>query len=147
MLQNLCEFSTDYLSLLRSFKEPPNLLAAERIIQFPFAQSAMEEKTEEELVKIAEKRKEQGRKLQEMAAKSRQEKVRCSVPLSFPSRTHNLQLAKKEDDLQHLTSLREGKSSNKKGWTVSSITKFPCKLSMLLSRTRCKQKGLMTMKH
>jgi actin-related protein 5 len=75
MLQNFCEFSTDYLSHLRSLKDPSNILAAERIIQFPFAQSVTEEKTEEELAKIAEKRKEQGRKLQEMAAKSRQEKV------------------------------------------------------------------------
>lgn len=34
-----------------------------------------EDKTEEELTRIAEKRKEQGKKLQEMAAKSRVEKV------------------------------------------------------------------------
>ena len=34
-----------------------------------------EDKTEEELTRISEKRKEQGRKLQEIAAKSRVEKV------------------------------------------------------------------------
>ena len=34
-----------------------------------------EEKTEEELARIAERRREQGRKLQEIAAKSRLEKV------------------------------------------------------------------------
>ena len=35
----------------------------------------MEEKTPEELARIAEKRKEQGKKLQEMAAEKRREKV------------------------------------------------------------------------
>lgn len=35
----------------------------------------VEEKTEEELARIAEKRKEQGKKLQEMAAEKRREKV------------------------------------------------------------------------
>ena len=45
-------------------------------MQFPFTLPVTEEKTEEELAKMAEKRKEQGKKLQEMAAKMRVEKVR-----------------------------------------------------------------------
>jgi hypothetical protein len=45
-------------------------------VQFPFTLPAVEEKTEEELARIAEKRKEQGKKLQEMAAEKRREKVR-----------------------------------------------------------------------
>jgi len=46
-------------------------------VQFPFVLPVVEEKTEEELARIAEKRKEQGKKLQEMAAEKRREKVRC----------------------------------------------------------------------
>ena len=88
MLQNFCEFAPDYMALLRTLKEPSNLRAAERIIQFPFAQPIFEEKTEEELARLAEKRKEQGRKLQEIAAKARQEKVclivmRLRIPLTL----------------------------------------------------------------
>lgn len=49
--------------------------ASARIIQFPFTVQVAEEKTEEELARIAERKKEQGRKLQELAAKSRLEKV------------------------------------------------------------------------
>jgi actin-related protein 5 len=75
MLHNFCSFATDYPVVLRSLKIPANMRAAERIIQFPFAIPVVEEKTEEELVRIAEKRKEQGKKLQELAAKSRMEKV------------------------------------------------------------------------
>jgi actin-related protein 5 len=75
MLQNHCEFTSDFPSLLRDLRDPIKLKESERIIQFPFAAPVQEEKTEEELAKIAERRKEQGRKLQEMAAKSRMEKV------------------------------------------------------------------------
>ena len=79
MLHNFCDFATDYQILLRTLKDPLQLRAYEKIIQFPFAVPITEEKTEEELARIAEKRKEQGRKLQELAAKSRMEKVRPSV--------------------------------------------------------------------
>jgi actin-related protein 5 len=49
--------------------------ASEVIVQFPFVVPVAEEKTEEELTKIAERKKEQGKKLQEMAANKRMEKV------------------------------------------------------------------------
>lgn len=75
MLHNFCEFAEDYPATLRSLKTPANLRASERVIQFPFALPIVEEKTEEELARIAEKRKEQGKKLQELAAKNRMEKV------------------------------------------------------------------------
>lgn len=50
--------------------------AHEKIIQFPFAAAVEIEKTEEELARAAEKRRAQGKKLQEMAATKRAEKVR-----------------------------------------------------------------------
>lgn len=75
MLQTFCEFSPDYPSNLRNMKDPLNIRLSERIIQFPFAQPIIDDKTEEEVARLAEKRKEQGRKLQEIAARSRQEKV------------------------------------------------------------------------
>ncbi|KIJ60088.1 hypothetical protein HYDPIDRAFT_139575 [Hydnomerulius pinastri MD-312] len=100
MLYNFCEFATDYPSTLRSLKVPANLRACERIVQFPFALPVVEEKTEEELARIAEKRREQGKKLQEMAAKNRMEK-----------------LVQKETDLQYLLNLKDGRGDNKREWT------------------------------
>ncbi|KAH7926202.1 actin-like ATPase domain-containing protein [Leucogyrophana mollusca] len=100
MLHNFCEIAPDYPSVLRALKDPLKLRAAERIIQFPFALPVVEEKTEEELARIAEKRKEQGKKLQEMAAKNRMEK-----------------LLQKETDLQYLVNLKEGRGENKREWT------------------------------
>lgn len=59
-------------------KDPLNLKSKEIIVQFPFAAPTTEEKTEEELARIAERRREQGKKLQEIAAKARLEKVRLA---------------------------------------------------------------------
>ncbi|KAI0641198.1 actin-like protein Arp5p [Trametes meyenii] len=97
MLQNFCEFATDYTALLRRLKDPLQMRGADRIIQFPYTLPATEEKTEEELARIAERRKEQGRKLQELAAKSRMEK-----------------LLQKENDLAHLLSVRERREEETK---------------------------------
>ncbi|KAJ7223237.1 chromatin remodeling complex subunit [Mycena pura] len=97
MLHTFCEFAPDYLALLRSLTSLPNLRAADRIVQFPFALHMQEEKTPEELERIAERRREQGRKLQEMAAKMRTEK-----------------LLQKEKDLQYLFNLREAKADDRK---------------------------------
>ncbi|KAH9891307.1 actin-like protein Arp5p [Cubamyces lactineus] len=97
MLQNFCEFATDYTALLRQLKDPLQMRAADRIIQFPYTLPVTEEKTEEELARIAERKKEQGRKLQELAAKSRMEK-----------------LLQKENDLAHLLSVRERREEETK---------------------------------
>ncbi|KAI0770954.1 actin-like protein Arp5p [Trametes elegans] len=97
MLQNFCEFATDYTALLRRLKDPLEMRAADRIIQFPYTLPVTEEKTEEELAKIAERKREQGRKLQELAAKSRMEK-----------------LLQKETDLTHLLSVRERRDEETK---------------------------------
>jgi len=67
--------SPDYAALLRSLRDPLQLRAVERIVQFPFVLPATDERTEEEIARTAEKRREQGKKLQEMAAKSRLDKV------------------------------------------------------------------------
>jgi actin-related protein 5 len=103
MLHNFCEFAPDYLALLRSLASPQALREVDRIVQFPFALQVQEEKTPEELERIAERRREQGRKLQEMAAKMRTEK-----------------LLQKETDLQYLVNLRDGKADDtKREWMVS----------------------------
>jgi len=68
--------SLDYPALLWWLRDPLQLRAVERIIQFPFVLPAVDKCTEEEITWAAEKRWEQGKKLQEMAAKARLEKVR-----------------------------------------------------------------------
>ena len=75
MLHTFCEMSPDYTALLRRLRDPLQLRSIERIIQFPYILPAVDERTEEEITRAAEKRREQGKKLQELAAKARIEKV------------------------------------------------------------------------
>ncbi|KAI9436991.1 chromatin remodeling complex subunit [Lactarius indigo] len=97
MLHTFCEMSPDYTALLRRLRDPLQLRAVERIVQFPFVLPVVDERTEEELARAAEKRREQGKKLQEMAAKARIEK-----------------LVQKESDLQYLTNLKERRAEETK---------------------------------
>ena len=109
MLQTFCEFSNDYPSLLRSLSDSTTLSRSGKIIQFPFSQSAVDEKTEEEQARLAERRKEQGKRLQEIAAKARMEKVSTSCLI----RDHVqrlLQLEAREKDLREMLELRDRKA-------------------------------------
>ncbi|EJD55697.1 actin-like ATPase domain-containing protein [Auricularia subglabra TFB-10046 SS5] len=97
MMHNFCEFAPDYRELIRSLDDPKAIREADRIVQMPYAATTEPEKTEEELARAAEKRRETGRRLQEQLAKKRAE-----------------QLAQKEDDLQRLLELKEKKATVKK---------------------------------
>ncbi|KAL1741955.1 hypothetical protein HDZ31DRAFT_44313 [Schizophyllum fasciatum] len=92
MLQNFCEFATDYKAQMRLLRDPARLREVDRVIQYPFTPPAWEEKTEEELARAAERRKEQGKRLQEIAAKNRLDRA-----------------AKKEEELQKLIDLRDSR--------------------------------------
>lgn len=83
ILHSFCEMSPDYPALLRRLRDPLQLRAVERIIQFPFVLPAADERTEEEIARAADKRREQGKKLQEMAAKARLDKVQSLDVLLF----------------------------------------------------------------
>ncbi|KAF9430369.1 Nuclear actin-protein involved in chromatin remodeling [Podila epigama] len=87
----------DYLKELASYEDPEVFKTKDRVIQFPFVAPVVEEKTEEEQARLAAKRKEQGRRLQEQAAKARLEK-----------------LIQREQDLEQYTALKESKSTLKK---------------------------------
>jgi len=146
MLQNLCEFSTDYQASLRILQDPLKLREVGRIVQFPFALPALEEKTEEELVKVAERRKEQGRKLQELAAKTRMEKVCyiCAL-IRIPAHTQ-VQLVQKENDLHYLLDLREGRGQEgRKEWMARRKLSW-CFVYSQQCRTSYGKKDLMMMR-
>ncbi|EON96616.1 putative chromatin remodeling complex subunit protein [Phaeoacremonium minimum UCRPA7] len=75
MLQDHCYLSKDYDAELRGYLDWTGLEDRERIIQYPFTEEVIVQKTEEELAKIAERKKESGRRLQEQAAKMRLERL------------------------------------------------------------------------
>jgi actin-related protein 5 len=124
-----------YEEFIGSVSKPSRLSAEDRVIQFPYTVDAKEEKTEEELEQIAERKREAGRRLQEQAQRTRLEK-----------------LVQKENDLRYYEELKEWKSKEKKadflkrleGEGFSSENELDStmkKLQDTLKRARAKELG------
>src|SRR6201996_8145844 len=75
LVRDHCYISSEYERELRTYLEWTGLEDRDRIVQHPFTEQVIAQKTEEELARAAEKRKESGRRLQEQAAKMRLEKL------------------------------------------------------------------------
>lgn len=75
MVRDFCYVSQDYTQESAGFLEWTGLEDRERIIQYPYTEEVVVQKTEEELARIAERKKESGRRLQEQAAKMRLERL------------------------------------------------------------------------
>jgi len=74
-LKDFCYLSEDYDEEIQTYLDWTGLEDRERIIQYPYTEEVVVQKTEEELAKIAERKKESGRRLQEQAAKMRLERL------------------------------------------------------------------------
>jgi actin-related protein 5 len=71
--------SPDYAADMARLQHPTAVADLDRVIQAPYSiKTAAEEKTEEEVAELAERRRQQMRNMQELAAKQRAEKVRRS---------------------------------------------------------------------
>lgn len=90
LIRDHCYISTDYQNELRGYLDWSGLEDRDHIIQYPFTEQIVIEKSEEDLAKIAERKREGGRRLQEQAAKMRLEK-----------------LIKKENDLEYYKGLQQ----------------------------------------
>ncbi|KAN0106204.1 actin-like ATPase domain containing protein [Hyaloscypha variabilis] len=75
MIRDHCYLSKDYDQELSTYLDWTGLEDRDHVIQFPYTEEIIVQKSEEELARIAEKRKESGRRLQEQAAKMRLEKL------------------------------------------------------------------------
>ena len=75
MVRQHCYVSNDFDNEMRHYLDWTGLEERDRLIQYPFSEPVVVEKTEDELARIAEKKREGGRRLQEQAAKMRLEKL------------------------------------------------------------------------
>ncbi|KAI1007092.1 Actin-like protein [Podosphaera aphanis] len=75
MFREHCYLSKDYDHELANYLDWKNLEEHNRVIQFPYTEEVVIQKSQEELDRIAEKRKDSGRRLQEQAAEIRLEKL------------------------------------------------------------------------
>lgn len=89
MIRDHCYLSKDYENEIRGYLDWTGLEDRDVVIQYPYTEEVIVQKTEEELARIAERKKESGRRLQEQAAKMRLEK-----------------LMKKEQDLEYYKDLQ-----------------------------------------
>ncbi|KAI8635289.1 putative chromatin remodeling complex subunit [Xylariaceae sp. FL1651] len=98
MLRDHCYVSKAYDDEIRSYLDWTGLEDRDIVIQYPFTEEIIIQKSEEELARVAERKKESGRRLQEQAAKMRLEK-----------------LMRKEQELEYYKKLAEKlKDANKK---------------------------------
>ncbi|KYK59477.1 Actin-related protein, ARP5 class [Drechmeria coniospora] len=89
MIRDHFYVSKDYDNEIRTYLDWTGLEDRDVVIQYPYTEEIIVQKTEEELARIAERKKESGRRLQEQAAKMRLEK-----------------LMKKEQDLEYYKQLQ-----------------------------------------
>lgn len=89
MIRDHCYVSQDFDNELNGYLDWTGLEDRDIVIQYPYTEEIIVQKSEEELAKIAERKKESGRRLQAQAAKMRLEK-----------------LIKKEQDLEYYKNLQ-----------------------------------------
>lgn len=75
MVRDHCYLSKDYDQELSKYLDWTGLEDRDHVIQYPFTEEIIIQKSEEELAKIAERKKESGRRLQEQAAKMRLDRL------------------------------------------------------------------------
>lgn len=75
MIRDHFYVSSDYDEEIRGYLDWTGLEDRDVVIQYPYTEEVIVQKTEEELARIAERKKESGRRLQEQAAKMRLEKL------------------------------------------------------------------------
>ncbi|KAL8661944.1 MAG: hypothetical protein Q9202_005145 [Teloschistes flavicans] len=75
MAREHCYISQDFDREMSTFLDWSGLEERDHIVQYPFTEQVIVEKSEEELARIAERKREGGRRLQEQAAKMRLEKL------------------------------------------------------------------------
>lgn len=75
MVREHCFVSQNFDQEMMGFLDWTGLESRDRVVQYPFTEHVVIEKSEEELARIAERKREGGRRLQEQAAKVRLEKL------------------------------------------------------------------------
>ena len=75
MVREHCYVSQTYDAEMKTYLDWSGLEERDHIVQYPYTEHTVIEKTEEELARIAERKRESGRRLQEQAAKMRLEKL------------------------------------------------------------------------
>ncbi|KAL2755175.1 hypothetical protein ACRALDRAFT_1043844 [Sodiomyces alcalophilus JCM 7366] len=125
MLRDYCYLSADYDNELRGYLDWTGLEDRDIVIQYPYTEEVVVQKSEEELARIAERKKESGRRLQEQAAKLRLEKLmRKEEELEYyKSLQARIQNATNKKDVRRLLDADEFKDEAALEKTINTLDK------------------------
>lgn len=108
MLENLSYVSADYESEIRSLQVPKNLAKVDKVVQLPYVPPERKERTQEELDKIAERKRAAGQRLIEQTRMMREEKAQQN-----------------ENDLKYYTLLKEWKEKESPEEYLVRVFSYP----------------------
>ena len=124
MVRVHCYISQDFDTEMRRFLDWTGLEDRDHLIQYPFTEQITVEKSEEELARIAERKKESGRRLQEQAAKMRLEKlVRKEQELDYFKDLKSKLANQTKKEIKRLLDEDEFKDEGQLDKTISELEK------------------------
>jgi actin-related protein 5 len=124
MLQDHCYISKEYDDELRTYLDWTGLEDRDIVVQYPFTEEVIIQKSEEELARIAERKKESGRRLQEQAAKMRLEKlVKKEQELEYYKQVQQRLVDQTKKEIRRVLDAEELKDENALDKTVRELEK------------------------
>ena len=119
-----CYVSQDFDKEMSDFLDWTDLESRDHVIQYPFTEHVVLEKSEEELARIAERKREGGRRLQEQAAKMRLEKlVQKEKELEYYKDLHQRLLGQTKKETKRLLDGHEFKDEAQLDRTIRDMEK------------------------
>ncbi|KAL8956844.1 MAG: hypothetical protein Q9193_005735 [Seirophora villosa] len=124
MIREHCYISTNFHPEIGTFLDWSGLEDRDHVIQYPFTEQVIVEKSEEELMRIAERKKESGRRLQEQAAKMRLEKlIRKEQTLEYYKDLQQRLTDQTKKEMKRLLDDDEFKDENQLEKTIQDLEK------------------------
>ena len=124
MIHEHCYVSQNYDMEMNSYLDWSGLEARDHVVQYPFTEHTIIEKSEDELARIAERKKESGRRLQEQAAKMRLEKlVRKEQELEYYKDLQQRLVAQSKKEVKRLLDEDEFKDEAQLDKTIRELEK------------------------
>lgn len=124
MVREHCYLSPNFDHEMSRFLDWSGLEDRDHVIQYPFTEQIIVEKSEEELARISERKKESGRRLQEQAAKMRLEKlIRKEQTLEYYKNLQQRLVDQTKKEIKLLLDEDEFKDENQLEKTIQELEK------------------------
>ena len=124
MVREHCYVSQSFDKEMRGFLDWTGLESRDHVVQYPFTEHVVVEKSEEEIARIAERKREGGRRLQEQAAKMRLEKlVQKEQELEYYKDLQQRLVGQTKKEMKRLLDDDEFKDDAQLGKTIKDMEK------------------------